>query len=97
MVFDESKYLVDVESQRFLLNDAIGSGDPRYIAYALRAVARARLHNSEPARLSGRNRAIHPDSEPPSTNLAQDSQDEPLDLPTRSVRTEDKLKPRRNL
>ena len=47
MPFDEAKYLVDAESQRFLLNDAIESGDPRYIAYSLRVVARARGMNQQ--------------------------------------------------
>ena len=42
MPFDEVKYLLDAESQRFFLNDAIESGDPEYVAYALQAVARAR-------------------------------------------------------
>ena len=42
MPFDEAKYLSDAESQRFFLNDAIESGDPEYVAYALQAVARAR-------------------------------------------------------
>ena len=50
MPFDEAKYLVDAESKRFLLNDAVESGDPRYIAYALRMIARSNLHGSEPAR-----------------------------------------------
>lgn len=42
MPFDEARYLLDAESQRFFLNDAIESGDPEYVAYALQAVARAR-------------------------------------------------------
>ena len=45
MPFDEAKYLADAESQRFLLNDAIESGDSRYIGYALRVVSRARGKN----------------------------------------------------
>ena len=42
MPFDEAKHLLDAESQRFFLNDAIESGDPEYVAYALQVVARAR-------------------------------------------------------
>lgn len=42
MPFDEAKYLSDAESQRFFINDAIESGDPEYVAYALQTVARAR-------------------------------------------------------
>ena len=42
MAFDEAKHLLEAESQRFFLNDAIESGDPEYVAYALQAVARAR-------------------------------------------------------
>ena len=41
MPFDEAKYLVDAESQRFLLNDSIESCDPMHVAYALQVVARA--------------------------------------------------------
>ena len=40
--FDEARYLLDAESQRFFLNDAIESGDPEYVSYALQVVARAR-------------------------------------------------------
>lgn len=40
--FDAANYLETSEDQADLLNDAIVDGDPRYIAAALGAVARAR-------------------------------------------------------
>lgn len=40
--FDAAKYLDDEESQTFLLNDAIDTGDAAYIAHALGTIARAR-------------------------------------------------------
>jgi probable addiction module antidote protein len=40
--FDAAKYLDDEESQTFLLNDAIDTGEPGYIAHALGTIARAR-------------------------------------------------------
>ena len=40
--FDPAKYLNTVEDQAALLSDAIADGDPRYIAAALGAIARAR-------------------------------------------------------
>ena len=40
--FDAAEYLNDEESQTFLLNDAIESGDAAYVAHALGVIARAR-------------------------------------------------------
>ena len=40
--FDAAKYLDDEESQRYLLNDAIESGDAAYIAHTLGTIARAK-------------------------------------------------------
>jgi probable addiction module antidote protein len=40
--FDAANYLSAPEDQADLLNDAISDGDPRYIAHALGAIARAR-------------------------------------------------------
>jgi probable addiction module antidote protein len=40
--FDAADYLDTAADQADLLSDAVDSGDPRYIAYALGAVARAR-------------------------------------------------------
>jgi probable addiction module antidote protein len=41
-IFDAANYIPTPEDQAALLNDAISDGDPRYIAYALGAIARAR-------------------------------------------------------
>ena len=40
--FDAADYLIDTDSQAELINDALASGDPGYIANALGVVARAR-------------------------------------------------------
>ena len=40
--FDPAVYLTDTDSQAELINDALASGDPGYIANALGVVARAR-------------------------------------------------------
>lgn len=40
--FDAAKHLTDPESQAYLLNDALGTGDAGYIAHALGIIARAR-------------------------------------------------------
>ena len=40
--FDAADYIGTAEDGIDLLNDAVDSGDPQYIAYALGAVARAR-------------------------------------------------------
>lgn len=51
--FDAAKYLDDEESQRYLLNDAIDSGDAGYIAHALGTIARAKGGLSLLERLTG--------------------------------------------
>ena len=40
--FDAAKYLDDDESQLYLLDDAIESGDAHYIAHAIGTIARAK-------------------------------------------------------
>lgn len=58
--FDAAEYLEGAADQADLLNDAVGSGDARYIAYALGAVARARGGIGKLAREAGMNRqALH--------------------------------------
>jgi probable addiction module antidote protein len=58
--FDAADYLDTAADQADLLSDAIDSGDPRYIAYALGAVARARGGIAKLAREAGMNRqALH--------------------------------------
>jgi len=58
--FDAANYLESAADQADLLNDAVDSGDPRYIAYALGAVARARGGIAKLAREAGMNRqALH--------------------------------------
>jgi len=58
--FDVANYLDSAGDQADLLSDAIESGDPRYIAYALGAVARSRGGIAKLARDSGMNRqALH--------------------------------------
>lgn len=58
--FDAAEYLESAADQADLLNDAVESGDPRYIAYALGAVARARGGIAKLARDSGLSRqALH--------------------------------------
>lgn len=58
--FDAAHYLESAGDQADLLSDAIDSGDPRYIAYALGAVARARGGILKLAREAGMNRqALH--------------------------------------
>ena len=54
--FDSSKYLDDAESQAELLNDALESGKPSYVARAIGIIARAR-GMTELQRLTGLNRA----------------------------------------
>jgi probable addiction module antidote protein len=54
--FDPSKYLNDAESQAELLNDALESGHPGYIADAIGIIARAR-GMTELQRLTGLSRA----------------------------------------
>lgn len=51
--FDAAKYLDDDESQRHLLNDAMESGDARYIAHALGTIARAKGGLTHLERLTG--------------------------------------------
>ena len=58
--FDAANYIDTAADQADLLSDAIDSGDPRYIAYALGAVARARGGIARLARDAGMNRqALH--------------------------------------
>ncbi|HWT12550.1 MAG TPA: addiction module antidote protein [Allosphingosinicella sp.] len=58
--FDAADYLDTSADQADLLSDAVDSGDPRYIAYALGAVARARGGIAKLAREAGMNRqALH--------------------------------------
>jgi probable addiction module antidote protein len=58
--FDAADYLDTAADQADLLSDALDSGDPRYIAYALGAVARARGGIAKLAREAGMNRqALH--------------------------------------
>lgn len=58
--FDAADYLDTAADQADLLSDAVDSGDPRYIAYALGAVARARGGIAKLAREAGMNRqALH--------------------------------------
>jgi len=58
--FDAAHYLEGAADQVDLLSDAVDSGDPRYIAYALGAVARARGGIAKLAREAGMNRqALH--------------------------------------
>lgn len=58
--FDAADYLDTAADQADLLSDAVDSGDPRYIAYALGAVARARGGIGKLARDAGLNRqALH--------------------------------------
>lgn len=58
--FDAAEYLDSAADQADLLNDAVDSGDPRYIAYALGAVARARGGIGKLARDAGMHRqALH--------------------------------------
>jgi probable addiction module antidote protein len=40
--FDAARYLTTAESQQELLNDALASGDARYVSHALGVIARAR-------------------------------------------------------
>jgi len=58
--FDAAHYIESAADQADLLSDALDSGDPRYSAYALGAVARARGGMSKLARDAGMNRqALH--------------------------------------
>jgi probable addiction module antidote protein len=58
--FDAADYPETAADQADLLSDAVDSGDPRYIAYALGAVARARGGIGKPAREADMNRqALH--------------------------------------
>lgn len=58
--FDAANYIETAGDQADLLSDAVESGDPRYIAYALGAVARARGGIAKLAREAGMNRqALH--------------------------------------
>jgi len=58
--FDAADYLETAADRADLLSDAVDSGDPRYIAYALGAVARARGGIAKLARDAGMNRqALH--------------------------------------
>ncbi len=54
--FDAAKYLQGPEDEADLLSDAVADGDPRYIAAALGAVARAHGGISELARSTGLHR-----------------------------------------
>lgn len=54
--FDASAYLNTREDEADLLSDAVSDGDPRYIAAALGAVARAHGGISELARNTGLHR-----------------------------------------
>lgn len=58
--FDAANYLDSAADQADLLSDAVGSCDPRYVAYALGAVARARGGIAKLARDAGLSRqALH--------------------------------------
>jgi probable addiction module antidote protein len=58
--YDAAEYLDTAADQADILTDALDSGDARYIAYALGAVARARGGLSKLARETGLNRqALH--------------------------------------
>jgi len=58
--YDAAEYLDTAADQADILTDALDSGDARYIAYALGAVARARGGLSQLARETGLNRqALH--------------------------------------
>lgn len=58
--FDAANYLEDAADQAHILTDALDSGDPKYIASALGAVARARGGIAKLAREAGMNRqALH--------------------------------------
>lgn len=58
--FDAADYLDTAADQADLLSDAVESGNPRYIAYALGAVARARGGIAKLARDAGLSRqALH--------------------------------------
>jgi probable addiction module antidote protein len=58
--FDVANYIETAADQADILSDAVDSGDPRYIAYALGAVARARGGIAKLAREAGMNRqALH--------------------------------------
>ncbi len=50
--FDAARYLTSAESQEELLNDALASGDARYVSQALNVIARAR-GMTEVARAAG--------------------------------------------
>lgn len=54
--FDPARYLENREDEADLLSDAVADGDPRYIAAALGAVARAHGGISELARSTGLHR-----------------------------------------
>lgn len=54
--FDAAKYLNGPDDEADLLGDAVADGDPRYIAAALGAVARAHGGISELARSTGLHR-----------------------------------------
>lgn len=54
--FDPARYLENREDEADLLNDAVADGDPRYVAAALGAVARAHGGISELARATGLHR-----------------------------------------
>ena len=54
--FDAAAYLNGLEDEADLLSDAVADGDPRYIAAALGAVARAHGGISELARNTGLHR-----------------------------------------
>jgi len=58
--FDAAAYIESADDQAYLLSEAVASGDPRFIAYALGAVARARGGMGRLARDAGLNRqALH--------------------------------------
>ena len=58
--FDAAVYIESPGDQAHLLTEAVDSGDPRFIAYALGAVARARGGIGRLARDAGLNRqALH--------------------------------------
>lgn len=54
--YDAADYLETAEDQADLLSDAVDSEDPRYIAYALGAIARARGGIGKLAREANLNR-----------------------------------------
>jgi len=54
--FDAANYLAGPEDEADLLSDALADGDPRYVAAALGAVARAHGGISELARNTGLHR-----------------------------------------